>query len=298
MGALLAERAALVVLDGVTEALSTMGRSTLDNDEVTGWVRQVPRRIAQATGAAVALVDHVTKSTEGRGRWAIGAQAKLAALDGAAYGVEIVQPLGRGLRGELRLWIGKDREGAVRPVCGRFHPNDRTQLAAVVVVDATAGPITVTVQAPEEVIGSEVRPFRPTGFMERLSRALEASPEPLSTNALVGLVTGRKEHKAQALQALVAEGYVKRTPGSNSSHLHQLARPYREADDPSQDHGSTAALPGSATVPPNPAGEWVPGSLPRGRDPGPTQNASASGSGTHPGPTGTHRDPAPPAASP
>jgi len=52
----------------VTEALSTMGRSTNDNDEVTDWVRRVPRQLAQRTGAAVVLVDHVTKSTEGRGR--------------------------------------------------------------------------------------------------------------------------------------------------------------------------------------------------------------------------------------
>jgi hypothetical protein len=85
---LLGRSFALVVLDGVTEALRTLSRSTVDNDEVTAFMREVPRTIAQRTEAAVVVVDHVTKGTEGRGRFAIGAQAKMAALDGASYSVE------------------------------------------------------------------------------------------------------------------------------------------------------------------------------------------------------------------
>ncbi len=54
-----------------------------------------PRWLAR-TGAAVALVDHVTKSQESRGRWAIGSERKLSGLDGAAYGFETIVPFGRG----------------------------------------------------------------------------------------------------------------------------------------------------------------------------------------------------------
>lgn len=231
--ALLAVPTALVVLDGVTEALTTMGCSTVDNDEVTLWMRQVPRAIAQGTGAAVVLVDHVTKSTEGRGRFAIGAQAKMSALDGASYAVEVVQPLGRGMRGVLRLWVGKDREGGVRPYCGRFRAADRAQLAATIVVDSTAGPISIEVQPPDDLQGTAAKPFRPTGFMERLSRALEGCAEPLPGNALVrrsDLVTGKAEHKATALDLLVAEGYVARKR-SGQALLHASVRPFREAED-------------------------------------------------------------------
>ena len=96
-GQLKARRYALAVLDGVTEALSVSGAASIDNDEVTAWIRRVPRAIARATGAAVVLIDHVTKSTEGRGRFAIGAQAKLAALDGAAFTVEPLEPLAVGM---------------------------------------------------------------------------------------------------------------------------------------------------------------------------------------------------------
>lgn len=71
----------LAVIDGVTEAFAVFGVSSVDNDEVTTWGRQVPRKIAQRTGAAVVVVDHVTK---GRGRFAIGAQAKMSYLTGAS----------------------------------------------------------------------------------------------------------------------------------------------------------------------------------------------------------------------
>ncbi len=238
---LLSRPAALVVLDGVTEALATMGRSTLDNDEITGWMQQVPRQLAQRTGAAVVLVDHVTKSTEGRGRFAIGAQAKMSTLDGASYSVEVVQPLGRGLRGSLRLWVGKDREGAVRPYCGRFSSSDRTQLAATVVVDSTAGPITVDLQPPDELIGCTRRPFRPTCLMEQISRAIEATPD-LTSNALVkesDLVKGKGAAKRTALNLLVAEGFVERTP-HGQGHRHSSLQPYREAVDLAQDQGPTS----------------------------------------------------------
>ena len=47
---LLERRYALAVLDGVTEALSVSGVASIDNDDVTGWVRRVPRALARSTG--------------------------------------------------------------------------------------------------------------------------------------------------------------------------------------------------------------------------------------------------------
>ena len=105
---------ALAVIDGVTDALGIFGCSTIDNDDVARWIRTVPKQIAARTGAAVVLIDHVTKDASTRNRWAIGGQAKMAGLTGAAYTVEVVAPLGRGMRGEVVLKIAKDRPGAVR----------------------------------------------------------------------------------------------------------------------------------------------------------------------------------------
>ena len=75
--ALLAQTFDLAVIDGVTEGMGVFGvDSSMDNDKVALWVRTFPRRVAQHTGAATVLIDHVTKNSDSRGRFAIGAQAK------------------------------------------------------------------------------------------------------------------------------------------------------------------------------------------------------------------------------
>ena len=81
---LLGRRFALVVIDGVTEAVDLFGSSSIDNDKIAGWMRRVPRELASRTGAAVVLIDHVTKSQEGNPRFPVGAQAKLSSVTGAA----------------------------------------------------------------------------------------------------------------------------------------------------------------------------------------------------------------------
>ena len=84
--ALLGRRYALAVVDGVTEALALSGLAgdnlTNSNDAVTKWHSLLPKRIAESTGAAVVQVDHVTKSKDNRGAYAIGGQAKRASITG------------------------------------------------------------------------------------------------------------------------------------------------------------------------------------------------------------------------
>lgn len=132
---LMARRFALVVIDGVTASLSVYGAATKDNDDVTAWSRKLPDVLASRTGAAVVMIDHVTKSTDGRGRFAIGAQAKLATLSGAAYSVDVISALAPGRVGSLALRVGKDRPGQVRKHGGYMRP-DRTQDIATVRVDS------------------------------------------------------------------------------------------------------------------------------------------------------------------
>ena len=100
------------MIDGVTEGMGVFGvDSSMDNDKVALWVRTFPRRVAQHTGAATVLIDHVTKNSDSRGRFAIGAQAKLAGLDGAACRSRLVKPLGRGMEGALSVRVAKDPAG-------------------------------------------------------------------------------------------------------------------------------------------------------------------------------------------
>lgn len=223
-------RYALVVLDGVTDAMGLVGLQTTNNDDVATWMRAFPTRLARTTRAAVVVVDHVTKDSGTRGRFAIGGQAKMAGLTGAGYTVAVEKPLGRGLRGVITLRVAKDRPGFIR---GRSGPSraDRTQEAARVVVDSTGGGIEVEVQSPLQPDDSSG--FRPTTLMERVSEALEK--EQLSFRGLRQRVKGRDEHIRAAVGVLRDEGYLAVQSGPRNSDLHSSVRPYRQRDDEKSD---------------------------------------------------------------
>jgi hypothetical protein len=150
------------------------------------------KNIAKRSGAAVTVIDHITKDDDSRGRSAIGGQAKMAGLTGAANTVEVVEPLGRGPRGVIVLRVGKDRPGYVRGVSGPMRKSDRTQEAARVVVDSTLDPnrpaVIMEPWRGSDGLGLDVRPFRLTGYMEKISHALEASTGATSFRGIDALV--------------------------------------------------------------------------------------------------------------
>lgn len=218
---------ALAVIDGVSEAMSVVVGSGHDyNEAAVEYNRKLPRRVAEATGAAVVQIDHVTKSREGRGRFAVGGQHKMASLTGAAYAVDVVSPLGRGLTGELTLSVAKDRPGYVR---GHSGPKgaDRMQVAARVLVESSAEGIRMKVLAPgtsEPGQGDSALVAR----MEVVAAELaELAPEHkgLGVRAVKAAVGGNEELTARALKALVAQGYVDRKH-VGQSQLHRLIRPF------------------------------------------------------------------------
>lgn len=235
--AMLAQGYALAIIDGVTDSVGMFGFSSKDNDELSTWQRVFPDTIARRTGAAVVSIDHVTKDGEGRGRFAIGAQAKMAGLTGAAYTVEVLEPLGLGLRGVVVLRVAKDRPGQVRPHCGNWRKTDRTQEAARLIFDATGPAEVVTVESWTDAAtaaGKASGTFRPTTLMERVSRALEDAGE-VSMNTIKATVAGKAQAIATALDVLTEEGYVARRDGPNRSKLHRSERPYRQTQDPASD---------------------------------------------------------------
>lgn len=104
----------LVVIDGVTEAMVIHQLKLEDNTDVAHFLELLPRRIITHCGAAVLLIDHVTKSREQRGRYAIGGQHKLAGIDGAVYSLEVITPFAPNRHGSARVRVMKDRPGQVR----------------------------------------------------------------------------------------------------------------------------------------------------------------------------------------
>lgn len=142
------ERATLVIIDGVTESLTMWGGETKDNDAITRWMRIFPRTVATSSGAAVVLIDHITKNAETRGRFAIGGQAKLATIDGAAYLAEPIEVLAPGKTGSLTLRVTKDRPGFVRKSSGLYRKSDRTQEAAIFTIDSTRAQMQYVIGTP------------------------------------------------------------------------------------------------------------------------------------------------------
>lgn len=240
--ALLARRPALVILDGVTDALVQFGAGSDSNDEITKWHRYVPRTIADRTGAALILIDHVVKSSESRGRFAIGGQAKLATIDGASYAVEIEEPIGKGMRGLIVLRIGKDRPGTIRPECGAWRASDRSQEAVRVVIDSKAEPGRIQWEfnppessvndAPEDPQAKRKRYIG--GAMEWASRLLEEKERmrraDFKSLLLVRHPTLETRNAEGAIVSLVDEGFFSFERG----HL-EVLKPYRQPGDPDLD---------------------------------------------------------------
>lgn len=106
----------LIVVDGVNAAMNLLNLDLEKNKDATHFSQTIlkPLRVG---GAGILTIDHVTKSKDNRGNYAIGAQAKRADIDGAAFAVSVSLPFGRGIDGALDITCTKDRPGFVRAIC-------------------------------------------------------------------------------------------------------------------------------------------------------------------------------------
>ncbi|MEX1140985.1 MAG: AAA family ATPase [Thermoleophilaceae bacterium] len=219
LDAALERKPALVVIDGVTEAMTLHGLDLSDNRDIARWLELLPRP-AQRSGAAVVLVDHVVKDREARGRYAIGGQHKLAGID-VAYGLDAVEPFGRGRDGLVKVAVHKDRPGHVRTYA------EGNQIALMRLhSDPDTGAVAVTLNPPDAT-GDEGE-FRPTVLMERISQAVEVNPGLVTRD--IRALSGKATALDQALRLLVAEGFVS-VERKGQAHHHHSVRPYRRADD-------------------------------------------------------------------
>lgn len=105
----------LVVVDSLGEMLGASGVDGNSDAETARFLAEKVRPLARR-GACVLLLDHVVKRSDERGRWAIGSQRKLAAVDGVALALEIVVPWAKSRSGTARAVLAKDRRGWVGAV--------------------------------------------------------------------------------------------------------------------------------------------------------------------------------------
>lgn len=197
-------RFALVVIDGVTDALGIWGLKTTDNDDWTAFNRNFPKRLAKETNAAVLMVDHVTKDKIDRGRFALGGQAKMNTLTGAAYVVDVVEPMGIGARGVLALGLAKDKGGWLRGRLGQMDRN-RVQPVAQFILDGTSPRhgLLWAVLPPEVEDPTDVQEERRRKIIRYLRDYSQSG-----TNEIVTGVGGKRVDVISTLQQLVSEGHV------------------------------------------------------------------------------------------
>jgi len=219
--------ATLVILDGVTEAMTLHGLDLNGNADVATFYALLPRWLADQ-GAAVALIDHVVKDGEKQGRWAIGGQHKLAGIDGVAYLVQAIEKFGRGKTGIARITVSKDRPGYVEEIAlGRT--------VAQLHLDATdINCLRHRLDPPTETPTDQAGNMRPTHLMEKVSRWLELTPGASRTQIETG-VSGKVTYLRRAIDRLVQEGYVEVHPGPRNTQQHRVITPFREHDEEPQE---------------------------------------------------------------
>lgn len=219
----------LVAIDSLGEALAHSQLNQNDDGEVASYMAQAARRLADG-GACVLLLDHVVKNTESRGRWAIGSQRKLAAIDGAAYTATAIKALSHDSDGLVKITVAKDRGGNYQ------HGSTVAMVAMTPVDNSVHLSITADDSHPQ---GGE---FMPTVLMERVSRWLEEDATPATANEVADAVTGKRAKVLQALRRLVHLGYVTPAP-------HTVIRPFREHEMTRNDQSGSPVPTGSPLVP-------------------------------------------------
>lgn len=105
-------RPTIAVVDSVGEVLPMFDGDSNSADDYSRVHREVFAPLA-AAGAAVLVIDHLAKTALTTG-YASGTGAKKRAMDGAYYGVKLVETYRPGVGGASALSILKDRHGGVR----------------------------------------------------------------------------------------------------------------------------------------------------------------------------------------
>lgn len=224
---LVAEGVQLVIIDAAAGAFHATDLDDNKRADVEKFARAWTEPFF-AAGIATLVIDHVGKNPDGRGRFAIGSERKVGVAD-VHLGLEDVKTLTRGGTGLIKVRVHKDRGGfLVRPYAAELtiHSDPDTHALTWTLADPTTGD-----------------DWQPTALMESVSRHLEAQDEPASKSAVERAVKGQAKWKRQAIDALIAEGFVTASDGSRGAILLTSEKPFRTT---SSDPVSTSSQTGSS----------------------------------------------------
>ncbi len=218
----------LVIYDGVTEGMQLWGLDPLNQNAAAEW-RRLLIKPAMAVGAATLCTDHVVKNREARGQYAIGAQHKLAGLNGAQFLMERVDPFGRGLKGRSRVLVSKDRNGGLRQHGKPVEGAPGITYLGDLVGDAGNGEMESLIFWPPrdaEEHGEDEAPEPPaadlTKVIAQVRNVLLGKTKPQTFNDINSRVTFGASKLRQALARMEDDGSIIVADGPNRSRLHSL----------------------------------------------------------------------------
>lgn len=224
------ERNALVVIDAAAGAFAF---EELDDNKRMDVERFGARYVEpfRKAGIATLVLDHVVKSSEARGAYAIGSERKVGQTD-IHLGFSVVTPIKRGGHGVYKVTTHKDRGGFLKR--GKLADFELQSDPETHAIAWTLRPATET---------DEEHPFRPTHLMEKVSRYLELRSDDAPIGDVKTAVSGKTEFVIAAVDLLVKEAYVEEREGSRKARLLRLVKVYREVNDPFPDGREWVAVP-------------------------------------------------------
>ena len=206
----------LVLIDAAAGGYSLQGLNDNDRTDVETFMRLYVSSFSKR-GVASILIDHVGKAVEKRGRFAIGSERKIGFAD-VHLGFETVVPLQRGRRGLFKITTHKDRLGHLhRPKAAELELRS----------DPATHELTWTFREPDEA--SIAGRWRPTVYMERVSKFLEKQRDEVSRAEVERNVLGKGDLVRLGLDELVLGGYAAETAGPRGSRLVRSVESFRES---------------------------------------------------------------------
>lgn len=201
----------VMILDSVGEAMNAADVNEDSDAEVGPWVIDTARQVANA-GLTFIGIDHVPHGDPDRLNPS-GSKRKRAAITGAAYAVQVVDPASRTHPGMSRIVAAKDRGGhhlrGATVAMMHLRPDGPDRIA----IDL-ATPAVVTDTTPDVILAAR-----------SAIRALDGHDgEPPTTRMLVSLMRIRagREAKLDGIRYAVEGGWIQVTDGPRNASLHAL----------------------------------------------------------------------------
>lgn len=199
---------ALVVLDGVTEAMELENLDPLGGTDIVKWQRRMMRSLTKA-GLTVVAIDHEPHRVPGAPR-PIGGVHKKAGVD-VMYGIKNVEPGGVGHTLVSMVIVTKDRPGRVEWVTNTFNGRrDRHAGNFIMSSDKETGDVICKIEPPRDDDGSESRALPQHQQIRSVIDSLPAGTEFVSHDIGERLPDISNDSIRKSLSRLVDDGAIKR----------------------------------------------------------------------------------------